>query len=92
MNKQQLVEAMMKKTGTTKKAAEDAVNAFISTIEDALKQGDKVSLVGFGVFGTKERAARSGVNPRTGAKIKIPAKMVPYFKPGKKFKELINGK
>ena len=92
MNKQQLVEAMMKKTGTTKKAAEDAVNAFISTVEDALKQGDRVALVGFGVFGTKERAARSGVNPKTGAKIKIPAKMVPYFKPGKKFKELINGK
>ncbi len=90
MKKPELVKAITEKTGLKKKEAESAVKAFVETVEEALKKGDKVTLVGFGTFATRKRAKRTGVNPRTGKKINIPAKTVPYFKPGKKLREIVH--
>ena len=90
MNKAELVNAIATKTGATKKAAEESVNAFVSVVSDALKKGDKVQLVGFGTFETRKRAARKGRNPQTGAELKIPASKAPSFKAGKALKEKVN--
>lgn len=90
MNKDELVTAVAAKTGMTKKAAEESVAATIATIVDTLKKGDKVSLLGFGSFEVKERAARDGHNPATGEKIKIAACKAPSFKAGKAFKDALN--
>lgn len=87
MNKPELVAAIAEKTGMKKKDAEAMIDAFVDTVKEALKKGDKVALIGFGTWGTRERAKRNGVNPRTGKKISIPAKTVPYFKVGKELKE-----
>ena len=89
MNKTELVEAVAKKMGTTKKEAEAAVSAFTETVKEALAEGKKVQLVGFGNFEVRERAARKGRNPQTGKEIEIPASKVPAFKPGKGFKEVV---
>ena len=89
MNKTELVAAMAEKAGLSKKDAEKALNAFVESIEETLKAGDKVSLVGFGTFETRERAARDGKNPRTGEKIKIAASKIPAFKAGKAFKDML---
>ena len=89
MNKTELVAAMADKAGLSKKDAEKALNAFVESIEETLKAGDKVSLVGFGTFETRERAAREGKNPRTGEKIKIAASKIPAFKAGKAFKDML---
>lgn len=80
------------RSGITKKKAEDAVNAFVETIQEALKAGDKVSLVGFGTFEVRHRSARKGRNPQTGAEIKISASKVPAFKAGKSLKEIVGGR
>jgi len=90
MNKTQLVEAVAAKTELKKKDAEAAVNAVIAAIEDALKAGDKVQLVGFGTFEVKERGARTGRNPQTGEAIEIAASKHPAFSAGKAFKDAIN--
>lgn len=90
MNKQELISAMAEKAGISKKDAEAALNAFVSTVETALVNGDKVQLVGFGGFEVRERAARTGRNPQTGAEMKIDAAKVPAFKAGKALKDLIN--
>ncbi|OHA63147.1 MAG: DNA-binding protein HU [Candidatus Wildermuthbacteria bacterium RIFCSPHIGHO2_12_FULL_45_9] len=89
MNKEQLLEAMSSKAGISKKAAGDALAAFIDAIEGALKQGNSVALTGFGTFQVSNRKARQGVNPSTGAKINIPAMTVPKFKPGKSLKDAV---
>jgi len=89
VNKAELVSVIAEKTDMTKKDAEKALNAVLSAIEDALKKGDKVQLVGFGTFEVKERAARKGRNPQTGQEIEIPASKVPVFKPGKLLKEML---
>lgn len=89
MNKAELVSVIAEKTDMTKKDAEKALNAVLSAIEEALKKGDKVQLVGFGTFEVKERAARKGRNPQTGQEIEIPASKVPVFKPGKLLKEML---
>jgi len=89
LNKSDLIGSVAEKTDLTKKDAEKAVNAIFQSIEDALAKGDKVQLVGFGTFETKERAARIGRNPRTGQEIKIPATKVPGFKAGKALKESV---
>ena len=89
MNKTELVEVVAKKMGTTKKEAEAAVSAFTETVKEALAEGKKVQLVGFGNFEVRERAARKGRNPQTGEEIDIPATKVPAFKPGKGFKEVV---
>ena len=90
MNKQDLIAAMADKASLTKKDAEAALNAFVATVEGALKKGDKVQLVGFGSFEVRARAARTGRNPQTGAEIKIKASKVPGFKAGKALKDAIN--
>lgn len=89
MNKAQLVDAIAKETGATKADVERSLGAAIGAITKALKKGDSVQLVGFGTFTVKKRAARTGVNPSTGAKIKIKAKKVPVFKAGATLKNSI---
>ena len=90
MNKQELIAVMAEKANLSKKDAEAALNAFVGAVEDALVKGDKVQLVGFGGCEVRERAARTGRNPQTGAEMKIDAAKVPAFKAGKALKDLIN--
>lgn len=90
MNKGELIEAIVAKTGATKKDAEAIVKATFDTITEAMVKGDKVSLIGFGNFEVRERAARTGKNPQTGAEIKIAACKAPAFKPGKALKDAVN--
>ena len=92
MNKSDLVAAMAAKTGDTKKSAEEALNAFVAVVNEALVKGDKVQLVGFGTFEVRKRAARKGRNPQSGEEIKIPASKAPVFKAGKALKDLVNKK
>lgn len=92
MNKADLIAAIAAKTGETKKAAEETVNAFVEVVSNALVEGDKVQLVGFGSFEVRKRAARKGRNPQTGSEIKIPASKAPVFKAGKALKEVVNKK
>lgn len=80
---------MADKAGLSKKAAESAVNAVIESVGDSLKSGEKVSVVGFGTFEVRERAARKGRNPQTGKEISIPASRTPAFKAGKSLKDLV---
>ena len=82
MNKKELVNAMAAKTDTSGAAADRAVNALVEIISDALKNGDSLTLPGFGTFEVRERAARTGRNPKTGEELKIAASRVPAFKPG----------
>ena len=83
MNKVTLVAKIAEKSGLSKKQAELALGAFIDSVTEALKEGDKVQLMGFGTFEVKERAARTGRNPSTGEAIEIPASKTPSFKAGK---------
>ena len=89
MNREELVAEVAKKANLTKKVTSDLLSATIETIETTIKKGSKVTLVGFGTFESRKRAARTGRNPQTGAEIKIEAKTVPAFIPGKKFRELV---
>ena len=90
MNKAELIAKISEESKLTKKAAETALDAFVTSVEEALKNGEKVQLVGFGTFETRERAERTGRNPQTGAEMKIPASIVPAFKAGKALKENVN--
>ena len=90
MTKAEVANRLMEKTGLPRKQAIDAVEIFLESIKNSLKNGEKVSLVGFGTFQIKEKNARNGRNPRTGEKIHIPAKRVTIFKPGKSFREEVN--
>lgn len=90
MNKSELIAKMAEKSGLTKKDNEVVLKAFIESVEEALEGGEKVQLVGFGTFETRERAARVGRNPRTKEEIQIPASKVPVFKVGKEFKDIVN--
>ena len=90
MNKSEYIGAIANATGLSKTDAANAVDAMFDTITDALKAGDKVSLVGFGTFQVRERAARQGRNPKTGEMINIPAGKTPAFKAGKALKDAIN--
>lgn len=92
MNKTELIAQVAEQTKMTKKDATQAVDAVFDAIEEALKTGDKVQLIGFGNFEVRERAARKGRNPQTGEEIQIPASKVPAFKPGKALKDLVNSK
>ena len=92
MNKAELIAKIAEESKLTKKAAETALDAFVTSVEEALKSGEKVQLVGFGTFEVRERAARKGRNPQTKAEIKIPASKAPVFKAGKALKELVNKK
>ena len=89
MNKTELIAALAEKAEVSKKDAEKVLNAFVETVQEAVKADDKVQLVGFGTFESKARAARDGKNPQTGEVIKIAACKVPSFKAGKAFKDLL---
>ena len=91
MNKAELVEAMVKETGLSKKDTELALNAFMNNVKKSVKKGDSVQLVGFGTFSLAKRSARTGHNPQTGESIKIKAAKAPKFKAGKGFKDFVNG-
>ena len=87
MNKNELVTALAGKAELSKKDAEKALNAFVEVVSDAMKAGDKVQLVGFGTFESKDRPARTARNPRTGEAVKIPASKAVSFKVGKALKD-----
>jgi len=89
MNRTQLIEAVAAKAELTKKDTDKFLNAYIETLTEAMKAGDKVTLVGFGTFEVRERAAREGRNLQTGQPMKIPATKYPAFKAGKSFKEAV---
>jgi DNA-binding protein HU-beta len=91
MNRQELVEALAKQTGNSKAEADRNVAALIEVVSKTLKKGDSITLVGFGTFSVKKRAARSGRNPATGETIKIKASKVPSFKAGATLKATVNG-
>lgn len=88
-NKVELVNAISEKTGLSKKDSEKAVNAFGESVTEFLSKGEKIQLIGFGTFETRERAAREGRNPQTGEAIKIAASTVPAFKAGKALKDAV---
>ena len=90
MTKAEFIDQIAEKTGLSKRAAADAVDAFLTTVEDALKKGDVVTFTGFGKFSTQNRAARMGVNPRNpGQKVQIPAATVPKFQAGSALKAAV---
>ena len=90
MTKADLIDEVVKHSDLSKKDSEAIVQAVLDSIVESLKNGGKVELRGFGSFRLRERASRQGRNPKTGEKVFVPAKKVPYFKPGKDLKELIN--
>lgn len=91
MNKAELVSSMAEKSNMTKKDTENALNAFMKAVEEALASGEKVQLVGFGTFEVRQRKAREGRNPRNPEEvIQIPASKAPVFKAGKALKEAVN--
>lgn len=90
MNKTDLIAAVAEQASISKKDAEKAISAVISSITNAMAEGDKVQLVGFGTFEVRARDARMGKNPRTGEAIKIAASKVPAFKAGKALKDIVN--
>ncbi len=90
MNKADLIGAVAQQSGLTKKDSEAAIDAFVTVVEDSLAKEEKVVLVGFGTFETKQRAARKGRNPQTGESIDIPASKAPVFKAGKSLKDKVN--
>lgn len=90
MNKTELVALVAEKSGLTKKDAEAAVTAVLDSVVEAVTNGEKVQIVGFGTFEQRQRNARTGCDPRTGNTIEIPASKVPAFKAGKAFKDAVN--
>ncbi len=90
MNKSELIDAVAASADISKAAAGRALDAVVESVTDALKKGEQVTLIGFGTFAVKERAARTGRNPQTGATINIAAAKVPSFKAGKALKDAVN--
>ncbi|MEM6706560.1 MAG: integration host factor subunit beta [Acidobacteriota bacterium] len=90
MTKAELVDHVARSTSLTKKHAEQIVNTVFESIVDSLKGGEKIELRGFGSFRIRERGSRIGRNPKTGDRVAVPSKKIPYFKPGKQLKELLN--
>jgi integration host factor subunit beta len=90
MTKAELVEEVSKVSDLTKKHSEVIVETVFQSIIDALQRGEKIELRGFGSFRLRQRESRKGRNPKTGARVDVPPKRVPYFKPGKELKDLIN--
>lgn len=88
--KDDIINSVADKAELTKKDAQAAVEAFTTTVQDALKKGDSIGLIGFGTFEVRTRAAREGRNPQTGEPLKIPKKKVPAFKAGKKLKDAVS--
>ena len=92
MTKADLINAIAEKSGFTKKDSEKALNAVIGSITDALVEGDKVQIVGFGTFEVREKAAREAMNPQTKVKFQVPARKSPAFKAGKALKDAVDAK
>ncbi|MEO8216018.1 MAG: integration host factor subunit beta [Acidobacteriota bacterium] len=92
MTKAELVDEVAQKVLLTKKQAETIVNVVFDSIVQSLRSGEKIELRGFGSFRLRSRKSRTGRNPKTGEKVEVPPKKIPYFKPGKELKELINRK
>lgn len=92
MNKEELVKEVSAQAKLSQKQTTEVIAALLDTVEKTVAKGKKVTLVGFGTFESRKRAARVGRNPQTGKEIKIAAKTVPAFSAGKKFKELVNKK
>ena len=90
MNKTELIDAIAENSGLSKADSSKALDAFIKSVGDSLKNNDQVTIVGFGTFLVRQRAARTGRNPQTGAEIAIAAANVPAFKPGKALKDEVN--
>jgi integration host factor subunit beta len=90
MTKAELVDEVARAVQLTKKQAETIVNIVFDSIVDSLRNGEKIELRGFGSFRLRSRKSRTGRNPKTGEKVEVPSKKIPYFKPGKELKELIN--
>ena len=90
MNKSELIDAVAASADISKAAAARAIDAVVESVTDALKKGEQVTLIGFGTFSVKERSARTGRNPQTGATIDIAAAKVPSFKAGKALKDAVN--
>ncbi|HET7711893.1 MAG TPA: integration host factor subunit beta [Thermoanaerobaculia bacterium] len=90
MTKAELVDEVARVVQLTKKQAETIVNVVFDSIVDSLRTGQKIELRGFGSFRLRSRKSRTGRNPKTGEKVEVPSKKIPYFKPGKELKELIN--
>jgi len=90
MTKADLVDEVAREAQVTKKQAEGIVNSVFGVIVDSLQAGEKIELRGFGSFRLRTRKSRVGRNPKTGERVEVPAKRIPYFKPGKELKELIN--
>jgi len=90
MTKAELVDEVARAVQVTKKQAEAIVNIVFDSIVDSLRSGQKIELRGFGSFRLRSRKSRTGRNPKTGEKVEVPSKKIPYFKPGKELKELIN--
>ena len=90
MNKSELIDAAADRAGTSKGEMEKALGAILDTIQDAVRNGDKVAITGFGNFELRERAARMGRNPQTGETIQVKASKAPAFKAGAKFKQHVN--
>ena len=88
--KADIVSSVIEQTGLSKKDANDAVDAFVATVREALSNGDSIGLIGFGTFEVRTRAARQGRNPQTGAPLDIPEKNVPAFKPGKQLRDAVS--
>ena len=91
MTKADLVEAVIRVSDLSKKQAEIIVNTVFAEIVEALRRDDKIELRGFGSFRVRRRRSRQGRNPKTGDRVDVPSKRIPYFKPGKELKDLING-
>tara|TARA_B100001063_G_C16727888_1_gene537504 strand:- start:1077 stop:1352 length:276 start_codon:yes stop_codon:yes gene_type:complete len=91
VNKSELIEAIAESADISKAAAGRAIDAVVESVTNALKSGDQVTLIGFGTFSVKDRAARTGRNPQTGAEIQIAAAKIPSFKAGKGLKDAVNG-
>ena len=92
MNKQEFIDQLAKKGDLSKKDARAALDTTLELIVERLKKNDKVALTGFGTFEARQQKATQRINPQTGKKMNVPAKRVPKFRPGKGFKEAVNGK
>lgn len=92
MNRKELIDALAAKTGSTKTDADKNISALLEIISETLGKGESLALVGFGTFEVRERAARTGRNPATGAELNIAASKTPAFKPGATLKAAVNGK
>jgi DNA-binding protein HU-beta len=92
MKKTDIISRMAEGAGITKAQADKAMEGLFEAVKDGLKDGGKVTFVGFGTFSVAERKARAGRNPKTGEVVEVPAKRVPHFKPGKELKAMVEGK